>query len=170
MHTICAACSLGFSFFICQSEGPPPANKLLLPLRASKPPECVYQCLFASVFLSLRGLCVMRAKVGHQVAPLFLNNSSSLPAAALKDSPLWLNPSQNGTTTKWRRSAKSPNTCSLRPCLTGQSLSVLQTVEWARVWGVISSRLLQRCLSINIMNIAPGLLVRVAGIQHCWLW
>lgn len=58
----------------------------------------------------------------------------------------------------------------VRPCLTGQSLSVLQTVEWAKVWGVISTGLLQRCLSINIMNIATGLLVRMAGSQHCCLW
>lgn len=128
----------------------------------------VYLHLFFSERESGENVCMMRAQVGHQVTPL-LNNSSSLPAGALEDSRSY-STSQNRTTTKWRRSAKSPNTCLVRCCLTGQSLSVLQTVEWARVWSVISSRLLQRCLSINIMNIAPGLLVRVAGSQHRCLW
>lgn len=50
----------------------------------------------------------------------------------------------------------------MHPCLTGQSLRVLQTVKWARLWGIISSRVLERCLSINIMKI-------VSGLQREWL-
>lgn len=135
------------------------------------PPECVYQCMFTSG----RERCVHDEST-HRYRPSAIRLLHSwiihprFLLVFLEDSRSYSTSQNRTTTAKWWRSAKSPNPCSLRPCLTGQSLSVLQTVEWSRVWSIISSRLLQRCLSINIMNIATGLLVRVAGSQCCCLW